>query len=369
MFITILLESYSINSHYRDLLLGIFLNLLMLDEIIIDDLDNLVTRLNLKSGFFKDKKFLVTGGAGFLGSWVCDVLIKLNAKVLCQDNFSSGLMFNIEHLKNNENFELIKQDVRSEKQISTIDGIIHMASRAAPEDYNKNQVETLLTNSEGIKNVLDLARKYDCQCLFTSTSEIYGDAEKIPTPEDCRGHVNSIGLRSCYDEGKRYGEALCMAYYREYGVKVKIVRIFNTYGPRIRPDGQYGRALSRFSLNALNNDNIVIYGDGLQTRSFCYVTDTILGILSFFAENTTQKVINLGNENEITINKLAEIIIKITNSKSKIIFKEKMPDDPKRRRPDISIAKTILRWNAETSLESGLEKTIKWILENKMIYE
>ena len=336
----------------------------MINTIIDNDLNEIKDRVK-EAEFFQNKSFLVTGGAGFLGSWICNSLIRFGASVTCQDNFSSGLKANIDHLVKNEKFSFFEGDIRNITPETSFDGIFHFASRASPDDYNIHQVETLLTNAEGMKNVLDLAQKNDCFCLYSSTSEIYGDAKVIPTPEQYWGNVNSLGERSCYDEGKRYGEALCMSYKREYKTKIKIVRIFNTFGPRIRPDGPYGRALSRFVLQALNNEDIVIYGDGKQTRSFCYVTDTVSGILSFAALGTNVDVINIGNEKELTINDLAKIIIKKTNSKSKIIHKEKMPDDPKRRKPDISLARKVLKWEPKTTFDLGLKKTIDWISENK----
>jgi len=339
------------------------------DPIINDDVNQIIEKLKKFENSFKGKKFLVTGGGGFLGSWVCDVLLKLGGKVTCQDNFASGIEYNIKHLLEHENFEFVKLDVREKIADGDFDFLIHMASRASPEDYNRYQVETLLTNSEGLKNVLEHTKKNKSICLFASTSEIYGDAKIIPTPEEYWGNTNSIGERSCYDEGKRYGEALCAAYKQENKVNVKIVRIFNTYGPRIRPDGLYGRALPRFVLRALNNEDIVIFGDGNQTRSFCYVSDTITGILLFLVNNSNQFVLNIGGRNEITINELAQTIIKHTNSKSKIKFAERMPDDPRRRSPDISKAKKVLDWKPIVSLEDGLEKTINWLSRNKVHYE
>ena len=340
----------------------------MIDEIIQNDLDEIKNRVHDARGFFDGKTFLVTGGAGFLGSWICDILLKIGAKVICQDNYSSGLHSNIDHLIDKKQFKFVNDDIRENVPKEKIDGIFHLAGRASPEDYNLHQVETLLTNSEGIKKVLELANENNCVCLYSSTSEIYGDAKIIPTPESYWGNVNSIGERSCYDEGKRYGEALCMAFFREYNTNVKIVRIFNTYGPRIRPDGPYGRALSRFVLNALNGENISIYGDGEQTRSFSYVSDTITGILLFMSSKTQEIIFNIGNEKELTIKQLANSIVQKINSKTKIVHLEKMPDDPRRRRPEISKAEKILGWKPEIPFEVGLEKTIQWMLKNKDNY-
>jgi len=340
----------------------------MMNQIIAEDLKEIEIRLSKSKKFFRGKNFLVTGGAGFLGSWISDILLRLGSSITSQDNFSSGLRPNIDHLLENDNFSLFEEDVRGKMPNGDFDGVFHFASRASPDDYNLHQVETLLTNAEGMKNVLNLAQKNNCFCLYSSTSEIYGDSQVIPTPEDYWGNVNSLGERSCYDEGKRFGEALCMSYKREYGTKIKIVRIFNTYGPRIRPDGPYGRALSRFVLNALNNENISIYGDGEQTRSFCYVSDTISGILSFAAFDSPIDVMNFGNENELTINNLAKMIKAKTNSESQIIHKNKMPDDPRRRKPDISRARKVLGWEPKISFELGLKKTIDWISSNKNLF-
>lgn len=339
----------------------------MLDDIILEDLTEIENKNQSYKKCFENKNILVTGGAGFLGSWMCDALLTMGARINCIDNYSSGVANNIEHLLNKTNFKFINSDVKNEVHHEEFDYIIHLASRASPEDYHLHQIETLLTNAEGTKNMLELARKNNCIFLYFSTSEIYGDAQIIPTPEEYWGNVNSVGHRSCYDEGKRYGEALCMAYKREYGIDTRIVRIFNTFGPRIRADGPYGRALSRFILQALNGNDIIVYGDGSQTRSFCYVTDTIRGILLHLTNKTSFDIINLGAEGEITIKELANIIIQKTHSKSRIYYQEKSPDDPRRRCPDISRAKKI-GWKPEISFEKGLERTIEWTRKNKNIY-
>ena len=339
----------------------------MVDEIILKDLQEIESKSHALKKHFEGKSILVTGGAGFLGSWMCDVLLMMGAEISCVDNYSSGLAINVEHLLNKDGFKFINSDVRNVILNGEFDYIIHLASRASPEDYHLHQIDTLLTNAEGTKNMLELARKNDCTFLYPSTSEIYGDAQVIPTPEDYWGHVNSVGYRSCYDEGKRYGEALCTAYKREYNLDLRIVRIFNTFGPRIRSDGQYGRALSRFIFQALNDKDITIYGDGLQTRSFCYVTDTIRGILMHLTIKSDFDIINLGNDNEITISDLAYKIIQKTNSKSKIIYQEQSPDDPRRRQPNISRASRI-GWKPLVSFEDGLQRTIEWIHKNRDIY-
>jgi UDP-glucuronate decarboxylase len=340
----------------------------MIDEIILEELERIENKTNQIKKYFQNKNILITGGAGFLGSWICDILIRMGARVSCIDNYSSSLSLNVDHLKNKIGFEFINLDVRNADPAGKFDYIIHLASRASPDDYKAHQIDTLLTNAEGTKNMLELARKNNCTLLYSSTSEIYGDAQMIPTPEDYWGYVNSVGHRSCYDEGKRYGEALCMAYKREYNLDVRIVRIFNTFGPRIRPDGQYGRALSRFILQALNEEDITVYGDGSQTRSFCYVTDTVRGMLSHLVNKSDFDIINVGNDKEITIKELANRIIQKTNSKSKIQYKEKSPDDPQRRCPDISRAMKT-GWKPEVSFEEGLRRTIEWISKNKDIYK
>lgn len=327
---------------------------------IEEDLSNISSNVNLDS--FSSKSILITGGGGFLGSWICDSLLKIGAKIFCLDNLSTGVYDNISHLKNEKNFSFLKYNVNQNLEISEkFDVIIHMASRPSPDDYVKFPVDTLDANSKGTYNILELGRKCNSTILFASTSEVYGDSNVIPTPENYWGNVNPVGIRSCYDEGKRFSEALLMAYHRQYRMNVKIVRIFNTYGPRIRADGAYGRALPRFILQALKNDNITIHGNGLQTRSFCYVTDTITGILRcLVSKETIARPINIGNPNEITILELARKIISETNSSSSISYIERPSDDPQRRCPDISTANKILSWTPEVDLDKGLQKTISW---------
>lgn len=339
---------------------------LMIDEFISNDLKEISDSIQTLKKNLKGKNVLVSGGAGFLGSWMCDVLLTSEAKVVCVDNCASGLMKNIDHLQGNENFKFINADVRNFSPDEKFDYIIHLASRASPEDYHQHQIDTLLTNANGTRNMLDIAKNCKSIFLYASTSEIYGDAMVFPTPEDYWGNVNSIGYRSCYDEGKRFGEALCIAYKREYDLEIKIVRIFNTFGPRIRSDGQYGRALSRFISQALNCEDVTIYGDGFQTRSFCYVTDTIRGMLMHLTTKSDFDVINIGNDSEITINDLAQKIIEQTQSNSKIIHKEESPDDPRRRKPNISRSLKI-GWNPQISFEEGLKRTIEWFRRNKNV--
>lgn len=335
-----------------------------MDQFINDDISNLILNFKISEEHFKDKKILITGGAGFLGSWLSETLIKLKSRVFCIDNLSTGIQENMVNLKENELFEFEKMDVIKEVPKKNYDFVIHMASRPSPEDYFLNQIETLRINSEGIKNVLEVAKKNNSVFLYTSTSEVYGDPQITPTRETYWGNVNPIGDRSCYDEGKRYGEALTTAYHHEFDINTKIARIFNTYGPRIRRDGTYGRALSRFVHRALHDEDIEIYGDGLQTRSFCYVSDMIGGIMMFLTQEKKYNVLNIGNDNEITINKLAEIIVEKINSKSKIIHKEKMPDDPRRRKPDLSKVRDELNWQPRITLDKGLDKTIEWFKKN-----
>ncbi|MBI4257500.1 MAG: SDR family oxidoreductase [Thaumarchaeota archaeon] len=309
------------------------------------------------------KNMLVTGGAGFIGSWICTILANLGTHIYCIDNLSTGLTENIAHLHGARNFHFENLDIdSSDPPKIRVDGILHLASRASPEDYQREPVETLLTNSVGTRNMLELARKNDAFFFYSSTSEVYGDPSIIPTPETYWGNVNPIGPRSCYDEGKRFGEALCMAYQRKYGLDIRITRIFNTYGPRLREDGAYARVTSRFIRQALTGQNITIYGDGKQTRSFCYITDTVTAILKTITNKKAKgQVINIGNPHETTILQLAQKIRQLTRSQSKIVYKPLPQDDPKRRCPDISKAKQLLNWQPTTSLQQGLEKTIEWL--------
>ena len=321
---------------------------------------------NLGDVCFEDKVVLITGGAGFLGSWICDVLVEQGAKVICVDNLSSGLENNVSHLLNDENFKFVKHDISEplKLDVEKVDLIMHLASRASPLEFDKYPIEIIRANTLGTMNMLELARKHNARFLFTSTSEVYGDAKVIPTPETYNGNVNPIGVRGCYDESKRCGEALCMAYLRQYDLDVRVARIFNTYGPRMRADGVYGRVIPRFIKQALTNEPITIFGDGKQTRSFCYVTDQIEGLLRLaWFDECKGEVVNIGNPNEITILELAEIVRKITNSNSEIEFCPPMPDDPRRRCPDITKAKNLLNWMPKVELEDGLKRTVEWFKE------
>jgi len=314
---------------------------------------------------FQDKKILVAGGAGFIGSWVCETLLQYGSQITCLDNFSTGLTNNISF--SNKNFHLLKGDVESLSFDEKFDIIFHLASRASPDDYQKHPSETLLSNSLGSLKLLEVARKHDATIIYASTSEIYGDGKIIPTPESYWGNVNPIGVRSCYDEGKRFGEALFFAYFRQYSIDTRIMRIFNTYGPRLRPDGAYARAVSRFLLQAMKNEDITVHGDGQQTRSFCHITDTVSGILKVVSnEKCRGEVLNIGNPNEITILDLAKIILQVTESTSKIEFHPRPQDDPQRRCPDISKAKKLLNWQPTVPLVEGLEDTFEWFKKNQI---
>jgi UDP-glucuronate decarboxylase len=312
------------------------------------------------------RRVLITGGCGFIGSWICDLLISIGARVICLDDMSTGHSRNITHLKKNTRFKFLRYDVAKRQRLALkCDLVFHLASHPSPDEYQKHPVETILPNSEGTRNMLELARKNDTPFLFASSSEIYGDAQVVPTPEAYWGNVNPIGPRSCYDEGKRFGEAICMAYNRAYGIDVRIARIFNTYGPRLRADGLYARAISRFIRQALSVSDVTVYGSGEQTRSFCYVTDTVLALmLAATRKEMKAQVVNVGNPQEISILSLAERIIKILGSKSSVTFHGRSEDDPQRRCPDISRSKTLLSWAPRVNLEEGLSKTIEWFKTN-----
>jgi UDP-glucuronate decarboxylase len=335
----------------------------VIDQIILEDVERV--KHNLRKKDFEEKRVLVTGGSGFIGSWICDVLVSLDVKVACLDNLSTGKMDYIDHLLDKPKFQFFNQDVCTFKSDERYDLIFHLASHASPEEYQQNPIETLRTNSLGSQNMAELARKLDATILFASTSEVYGNAELIPTPETYWGSVNPVGPRSCYFEGKRFAESLFVAYNKQYGLDVKIARIFNSYGPRLREDGLYGRAVSRFIMQALTNQPITVYGDGKQTRSFCYVTDTVSGLMLLTVnKETCGKVVNIGNSEEITILKLAQKIKKLTSSKSPLTFHPLPEDDPKRRCPDISLANELLGWKPKISLEEGLNRTIAWFKRN-----
>jgi len=300
---------------------------------------------------------LITGGTGFIGSHLCDFLIDKGYYVICLDNLISGDRRNIKHLKDNKNFEFIEYDITKPIKIEKdIHYVLHLASPASPVDFDKIPIQIAKVGSLGTHNMLGLAKLKKAVFLFASTSEVYGDPLVNPQPESYFGNVNPVGVRSCYDESKRFGEALTMAYHRKHKINTKIVRIFNTYGPRMRADD--GRAVPTFIGQALKNEPITVFGDGKQTRSFCYVSDLIEGIYRLMKSDINEPV-NIGNPDEYSILELAEKIIKLTNSKSEIIFKGLPPDDPKVRRPDITKAKNGLEWEPKVKLEEGLKKTIE----------
>ena len=309
------------------------------------------------------KRTLVTGGAGFLGSHICEYLLNKGHEVIAMDNLLTGTVANIEHLQG-ENFKFIKHNVTEYIYCAgPIDYVIHFASPASPKDYLELPIPTLKVGALGTHKALGLAREKKARFLLASTSEVYGDPQVHPQKEDYWGHVNPVGPRGVYDEAKRYAEAITMAYHRFHGLDTKIVRIFNTYGPRMRPKD--GRAIPAFVPQALMNQPVTIFGDGSQTRSFCYVDDLIEGICRLLFSNQHEPV-NIGNPNEMTIKELAETIIKITGSKSEIIFNPLPIDDPKVRQPDIEKAKTILGWEPQVSLDEGLSRTIDWFKNQEL---
>src|SRR2546427_5875759 len=276
-----------------------------MDPIIREDLEQIKGSIDPRP--FQGKRVLVSGGSGFLGSWICDVLSEVGSRIICLDNLSTGVFENIEHLKGVKGFEFEKADVCTYSRSPKVDMVFHLASRPAPEDYQKHPVETALANATGTDKMLDLARKNDARVFYASSSEAYGDPEVFPTPETYEGRVNPLGPRSCYEEGKRFGESLCKAYHDQYGVDVRIARLFNSYGPRLRAEGLYGRVISRFILQALQGDDITVFGDGSQTRSFSYVTDTVSASLLFMAlARSSEMVLNIGTKEENKIHDLAE---------------------------------------------------------------
>lgn len=304
------------------------------------------------------KRVLVTGGAGFLGSFLCERLLAERCDVICMDNFFTGRKANIIHLMDNPYFELMRHDVTFPFYVE-VDEIYNLACPASPVHYQFDPVQTTKTSVHGAINVLGLAKRIKAKVFQASTSEVYGDPSIHPQPESYWGNVNPIGIRSCYDEGKRCAETLFFDYYRQHNLRIKVARIFNTYGPRMHPHD--GRVVSNFIMQALRGENITIYGDGLQTRSFCYASDLIEGWIRLM--NSPDEVtgpINLGNPGEFTMIELAELVLQQTNSKSKIIFQKLPQDDPKQRRPDITLAKEKLGWEPIVPLAEGLKKTIEY---------
>ena len=305
-------------------------------------------------------RILVTGGAGFLGSHLCDRLVKEGHEIICIDNFYTGTRSNILHLLKNPNFELVRHDVVDPFKFE-VDQIYNLACPASPIHYQHNPIKTIKTSVMGSINVLGLAKRINARVLQASTSEVYGDPEVHPQTEEYRGNVNPIGPRACYDEGKRCAETLFFDYNRQNSVDIRVIRIFNTYGPRMMPND--GRVVSNFIIQALKGENITVYGDGSQTRSFCYVEDLIDGMIKMMNQNKILGPVNLGNTNEFTILELAEKIIKHTGSKSKIIFNDLPIDDPLQRKPDIKKAVNELKWKATIELDEGVTKTIKYFQE------
>jgi len=302
-------------------------------------------------------RVLVTGGAGFIGSHLCDLLVNLNHEVICLDNYFTGSKKNIYPLLNRPGFEVMRHDIINPIDLE-VDQIYNLACPASPVFYQVNPVRTIQANVLGVTNMLELAKRTKARILQASTSEVYGDPTVHPQREDYWGNVNPIGVRSCYDEGKRVAEALMMDYHRQFGVDIRIVRIFNTYGPRMALND--GRVVSNFIVQALLGEDITIYGKGEQTRSFCYVSDLVAGLMAMMNVADFRGPVNLGNPREFTILSLAEKVIKMTTSSSKLVFKDLPSDDPVRRRPDIALAKEKLGWAPTIDIDAGLVRTIEY---------
>jgi UDP-glucuronate decarboxylase len=311
-----------------------------------------------KSALQHSKRILVTGGAGFLGSFLCERLLAQGHEVICVDNFFTGSRWNIAHLLSNPAFEVIRHDVTFPLYVE-VDEIYNLACPASPVHYQHDPVQTTKTSVHGAINMLGLAKRVKARILQASTSEVYGNPDVHPQPEAYWGHVNPIGPRSCYDEGKRCAETLFFDYWRQHSLRIKVARIFNTYGPRMRPDD--GRVVSNFIVQALQNKPITVYGDGEQTRSFCYVDDLIAGLVRLMsAPDDITGPVNLGNPAEFTMLELARLVLELTGSRSEIRFLPLPVDDPKHRRPDISYAKATLDWTPQTLLRDGLGRTITY---------
>jgi nucleoside-diphosphate-sugar epimerase len=309
------------------------------------------------------KRAIVTGGAGFIGSWLCDRLVEEDYNVICIDNLGSGSRKNIEHLLRDEKFEFIEHDVKDPMKIDRpVDYVFHLASRASPVDFQRYAVDILLTNSLGTRNALEIAKEKNARFLLASSSEVYGDPLEHPQMETYRGNVNPVGPRSCYDEAKRFAEAMTITFYREYGLDARIARIFNTYGPRMKKDD--GRVIPTFITQAIEGKPITVYGNGSQSRSFCYITDMVEGLMKLmFADDASGQIVNLGYPNEISILEVAHSIKKTANSTSEILFKPLPVDDPARRKPDITKAKALLGWAPTIQFEDGLLRTIVYFRE------
>ena len=328
-----------------------------------DDIDKIVGNLDDVRARMVDKRVLVTGGAGFLGSWLCDVLTFLGANVLCVDNLASGLESNILDLLKKDNFTFIKHDITEPIFFEKgLDVVLHLASRASPFEFQRYPIQILKANTLGVWTALGIAKRHKARLLYTSTSEIYGNATEFPTSEAYNGNVNPIGARSCYDEAKRCGESFVTAYRLEHGIDARIARLFNTYGPRMRADDIYGRVVPRFIEQALTNAPITVFGDGSQTRSFCYVTDQITGLLKLaFLDDLSGAVVNIGNDEEMTISSFADLVRRLAGSDSNIVHDDLPEGDPLRRRPDIGKARKLLQWEPKVSTEEGVKRTIEWL--------
>jgi UDP-glucuronate decarboxylase len=303
------------------------------------------------------KRIAVTGGAGFLGSHLCERLLREGHEVVCLDNFFTGSRKNVEHLLDDHHFELVRHDV-VQPIVIEVDQIYHLACPASPVHYQRNPVRTIRTAVQGTLNMLDMAREVRARILIASTSEVYGDPQEHPQRETYWGHVNPIGPRACYDEGKRCAEALTISYKQQYGIETRISRIFNTYGPRMHPND--GRVVSNFIVQALRGRDITVYGDGQQTRSFCYVSDLVEAFIRLMSLESDPGPTNLGNPRELTVLDLAKMTIDLTGSTSKLVREPLPADDPVRRKPDISKAEDILKWRPTVPVEEGLRKTIDY---------
>ncbi|MFH1420623.1 MAG: UDP-glucuronic acid decarboxylase family protein [Candidatus Aenigmatarchaeota archaeon] len=304
-----------------------------------------------------NETIMVAGGAGFIGSWLCQGLLDKGYNVIAVDNFITGKPENIKHLKTSRNFKFINHDITKPLQLKKLDFIFHLASPASPVDYQKRPIETMMANSNGTLNMLKLAKKNNAKFLFTSTSEVYGDPKEHPQRETYWGNVNPNGPRSCYDESKRFAEALIVSYSTINNIDYKIARIFNTYGPRMRVDD--GRVVPNFVMQALKNENVTVYGDGYQTRSFCSVRDTVDGLIRLMLSGE-HGPINIGNPEERTIRDMAKRIIKLTGSSSKLTHTSLPRDDPMRRKPDITFAKAALGWQPTTKFDDGMKEAIEY---------
>lgn len=304
------------------------------------------------------KRILITGGAGFIGSHLCKKLLEQGNDILCLDNYFTGSKDNIKDLMGNPHFECVRHDIIN-PYLAEVDEIYNLACPASPIHYQYNPIKTLQTSVIGVSNMLNLAKYRNCKILHASTSEVYGDPVTHPQNESYWGNVNPIGIRSCYDEGKRCAETLMMDYHRQENIKIKIVRIFNTYGPNMSVND--GRVVSNFIVQALKNEDITIYGDGNQTRSFQYIDDLIDGLIKMMAtDDSFTGPVNIGNPREFTIKQLAEMIIELTGSKSKLVYRPLPGDDPRQRKPDISLARKILDWSPKVDAEGGLKNTIEY---------